>query len=108
MKKETNKPVLNKPVPEKPLTAQEALGDTEAYKIWQEIKDKPISMFGLPNQVVSQYCVPIPVDPSKLFLMITASSVLPSLEATAGNKYVVELAGKYVVVSRFVDPLVRK
>ena len=103
MKKEPNKVI-----PEKPLTLEEVMGDTDAYKIWQEIKDRPISMFGLPNQIVSQYCVPIPVEPSKLFLMITASSVLPSLEATAGNKYVVELAGKYVVVSRFVDPFGRK
>lgn len=98
----------NKIVPEKPLTTEEVLGDSAAYKIWQEIKDKPISMFGLPNQIVSQYCVPVPVEPSKLYLMITASSALPSLETAVSNKFVVDLAGKYVVVSYFVDPFARK
>lgn len=99
---------INQSNPEKLLTADEALGDTEANKIWKEIKDSPIAMFGLPNQVVSQYCVPTPVDPTRLFLMLTASAVLPSLEFAISPKYTVELTGKYVVVVPAIDPLLRK
>lgn len=99
---------INQPTTEKPLTVDEALGDTEANKIWKEIKDRPIAMFGLPNQVISQYCVPTPVDPSRLYLMLTASAVLPSLEFAIAPKYSAELAGKYIIVAPVVDPLLRK
>lgn len=105
-----NKPTqtTNQPIPEKLLSTDEALGDTEANKIWKEIKDRPIAMFGLPNQVISQYCVPTPVDPARLFLLLTASAVLPSLEFAVSPKYTVELTGKYVVVAPAVDPLLSK
>lgn len=96
------------PIPEKLLTVDEALGDTEANKIWKEVKNIPIAMFGLPNQIISQYCVPTPVDPSRLYLMLTASAVLPSLESAVAPKYTVELAGKYVIVAPAIDPLLRK
>lgn len=107
MKNKTSNPT-NQIVQEKLLTVDEALGDTEANKIWKEIKDRPIAMFGLPGQVVSQYCVPTPVDPARLYVMLTASSVLPSLEFAVSPKYSVELAGKYVIVSSAADPLLRK
>ena len=107
MKNKNNQPT-SLPVPETPLTADQALGDTEANKIWKEIQNRPIAMFGLPNQVVSQYCAPTPVDPSRLYLMLTASAVLPSLEFAVSPKYTVELAGKYVIVAPAVDPLLRK
>jgi hypothetical protein len=93
----------NDPGKEEPLTADQVLGDTEASKIWKEIKDRPIGMFGLPNQIVSQYCIPKPIEPSKLYLLTTASAVLPALEAALGDQYVVELAGKFVSVARHID-----
>jgi hypothetical protein len=97
MKKET-KPVQS--TQEQPFTAKDVFGDTEAGKIWEEIKNKPIAMFGLPNQIISQYCAPTPVDPSRLYVMLTATAVLPSLEFAVGSGYTVELAGKYVIVAR--------
>ena len=73
---------------------------TEAEKIWDEIKEKPIEMFALPNQIVSQYCKPMPVDPAKLFVTLHATSVLPALELALGSKFKVETMDKYTVISR--------
>lgn len=74
--------------------------ETEASKIWNEIKDKEIFMFALPAQQVANYCQPVPVEPSKCYLLTTATSVLPSLENALGRKYIVEVLDKYTVVSR--------
>lgn len=81
---------------------------TEADLIWDEIKDKNIDMFALPDQVVSQYCKPAVVEPSKLYLRTSASCTLPSLEAAVGKKFTVELLDKYVVVARVTTNLIRK
>lgn len=75
---------------------------TEAENIWNEIRFKEIQMFALPGQTVSHYCKPAPVEPSKLYLLTTATSVLPSLEEAVGKNYVVETVDKYIVVSRAV------
>lgn len=72
----------------------------ESEKIWNEIKDKEILMFALPNQLVFHYCSPIVVEPSKCYLKSTASSVLPALETALGRNYTVELMDKYIVVAR--------
>lgn len=74
--------------------------ETESQKIWNEIKDKPIEMFALPNQMVNQYCKYQEIDPDKLFVLPTATSVLPALEAALGSKYNVEMSHKYIVVTR--------
>ena len=85
---------------QKVKTIEELLQGSEAGKIWEEIKEKEIQMFALPGQKVKDYCKPSIVEPSKLYLLTTATSVLPSLEAAIGTNYVVEVADKYVVVSR--------
>ena len=72
---------------------------TEADKIWDEIKDLKIEMFALPDQRVHQYCKPVTVDPAKLFLITSAGSVLPSLEAVIAPKYVVEKQERFLVVT---------
>lgn len=71
-----------------------------ADQIWEEIKSKKIDMFSLPDQVVSQYCKPAVVEPSKCYLLASASSLLPSLETALGKNYNVELVTKYIVVSK--------
>lgn len=73
---------------------------TEAEKIWHEIKEKSIDMFALPNQTVQKYCKAVPIEPTKLYVIPSAASVLPALETALGNKYVVEVVDKYFVVSR--------
>jgi hypothetical protein len=72
---------------------------TIANKIWEEIKDKPVNMFALPNQTVSNYCQQQSVEPSKCYLTYTVSSILPALEAALGNSYKVEIAGRFLAVS---------
>lgn len=73
---------------------------TAAEKIWEEIKDLKIDMFALPNQFVHQYCKYVSIEPSKCYLLLTASAALPSLETAVGNKFSVERQDKYVVVSK--------
>jgi hypothetical protein len=78
---------------------------TEAQKIWDEIKNLQIQMFGLPEQTVSHHCTPVSVEPSKLYLVTRSSATLPSLETSIGPGFVVELADKFVIVARAPKPL---
>ena len=73
---------------------------TEAGKIWNEIKNKKIEMFALPDQIVEKYCHLISIEPSKLYVIPSAPSVLPALETALGSKYTVSLAEKYLIVAR--------
>jgi hypothetical protein len=81
---------------------------TAADKIWEEIKDLKIDMFALADQRVHMYCKPVPIDPSKLFLVYTAGSVLPALEAAVYPKYVVERADKFIIVSAAESPFTKR
>jgi hypothetical protein len=81
---------------------------TEAQKIWNEIKSVPIQMFGLPNQVVEMHAQPATIEPSKLYLTIKASSTLPALETALAGHFNVELADRFLIVSRVSAPLVPK
>lgn len=78
---------------------------TEAQKIWDEIQNLPILMFGLPDQTVAMHCGPIAVEPTKLYLLTRSSATLPSLEASVGKNFTVELADKFVIVARAPKPL---
>lgn len=93
---------------EKVKTIEEKLAGTEAGKIWDEIKDRPIQMFALPDQKIFHYTTPSMVEPSKLYLVASATSALPAIEAALGNSYTVELVDRYLVVSRTVVPLTQK
>jgi hypothetical protein len=85
---------------EKPESAEKkAVVKTAADKIWDEIKDLNIEMFALPDQRVHHYCKPVSIDPSKLFLITSAGSVLPSLEASIAPKYVVEKQDRFLIVT---------
>lgn len=84
------------------------LEGTEAGAIWNEIKDMGIEMFGLPGQVVSMHCNPVPADPTRLFLVTASTAVLPSLEVAINknnkgeyqHRFNVELADRFVTISR--------
>lgn len=65
--------------------------------IWNDIKDRDIEMFALPGQKVFQYCKPIKLEPSKLYVEISASAVLPALETAVGSKYSVNYFDKTIV-----------
>lgn len=106
-RKPAKKPVVavKQPVVAPPPPAPPAVPNvSEADKIWSEIRFRPIEMFALPNQIVEQHCTPFPADPSKLFLTTRSTAVLPSLEAACGKDFVVELADKFIIVTRPVAP----
>ena len=75
---------------------------SNADKIWDEIKNLPINMFGLPGQVVSKHCKQKPVEPNNLYVTLKSSAVLPSLEAAIAPKFSVELTPIYVIIRRVV------
>lgn len=95
-------------VAKKKATVEALLEGTEAGAIWNEIKDKTIEMFALPDQVISQYAAPAPVEPSKLYLLTRATAALPAIETALGKKFLVERVDKYVVVSRATTPITQK
>lgn len=96
----TDKKVTAKPTAPAETPAAKPALTTDSDLIWQEIKDLPIEMFALPNQFVAQYCTPVPVDPTKLYLLLRTSAVLPSLEVSVQKNFTVEMADKWAVVSR--------
>lgn len=73
-----------------------------ADEIWNDIKNLDINMFALPNQKVNDYCVPIMVEPSKLYLKVKTSSFIRILEDTISNKYNVVFDSAYLTVSKKV------
>ena len=78
---------------------------TEAEKIWDQIRNLPIQMFGLPGQVVAMHATPFPIEPTKLYLTIRSSATLPSLETAVGDNFTVEQADRFVIVARRATPL---
>jgi hypothetical protein len=87
---------VNAPVP----AAAQVQPPTVAEQIWSEIKDKDILMFALPAQKVSNFCQPVPIDPSRCFLVAKATAALPSLEAAVGPEYECTMADKYIIIAR--------
>lgn len=73
---------------------------TEEERIWDEIKDLEIEMFALPDQKVNKYVKKITIDPSRLFLLASATSVLPALELVVQKKFNIEKIDRYIVISR--------
>jgi len=73
---------------------------TEAQKIWNEVKGLEIEMFALPNQKVHQYVKQVSIDPSRLFLIANATSVLPALELVVDKKFTIEKIDRFLVLTR--------
>src|SRR5208282_4083855 len=46
--------------------------------IWSEIQNVALQMFGLPGQIVSMHCTPVPIEPSKLYVSIRSQATLPA------------------------------
>lgn len=106
MPKKTKTPKNSPPKAAAPAVVTAPVVKTDAEKIWDEIKSLPIDMFALPNQVVSDHVNPIPqIDPVKLYATVRSTATLPSLETAVGKRFVVELADKFVIISRAPAPL---
>ncbi len=76
---------------------------TEADKIWAEVSDVQLNMFSLPGQVVSTYCTQVKIEPTKLYVTATVQAVVPALDAAIGKKFDIEVANKYIIISRKKD-----
>jgi hypothetical protein len=93
MQKKVNKSVVSS----KPVVS--APPPSAADLMWEEIQNLRIDMFALPNQFIKDYCKQIKVEPTRLYLQMSVSSVLPSLEAAIAPKYSVERTDKYAVIA---------
>jgi hypothetical protein len=58
--------------------------ETASTKLWNKIKDAPIDIFGLPNQLISQWVQREEkleqAEPGAIFLQLKTGAVLPALE----------------------------
>ncbi len=79
---------------------EKTVSKTNSQKIWDEIKNKKIDMFSLPDQSVSMHCTPVWIDPDTLYMTYKASSVINQLEESLGTKYKFSLDGKYISVKK--------
>ena len=71
-----------------------------ADDIWDDIKARPIEMFALSNQKVEHHVTKLDVPvKNQLYVKLSSSAVLPSLEASLSD-YDVEAAEKYVIIKR--------
>lgn len=67
-------------------------------KIWEHIKNMNINMFALPAQKVSDYCTPVQVEPTKLYVTLRVPAALPVLEEMLGKKYVFVRHDKWITI----------
>jgi len=79
--------------------------ETEADVIWEEIKNKTLDLYGLPNQTVEGHVKKLAVPGNELLLKMNASAVLPALEAAIAPKFEVEMSENYVIVRRKASDL---
>jgi hypothetical protein len=70
-----------------------------ADKIWDQVKNIRLDMFGLPNQAVHKYCKKLDVEPSKLYLTFSVGAFLPAFEEAIKDSFVVERTEKYLIVT---------
>jgi len=73
---------------------------TQGEEIWNEIKSKQINMFALPGQTIENFAQPVPIEPSRCFLLLKASSAVPAIEDALGDKYAFEIMDKYMIIPR--------
>jgi len=109
-KSKVNSPVVKEMAP-KPEVKSEVVAPvpqvkSEADMIWQQVKNLPIEMFGLPEQFVHMHVNQVMVEPSKLYLTLRSSAVLPALETAVAPAFQVEMADKFVIVRRVPPALV--
>lgn len=76
---------------------------TKAQLIWDDIKGKNINIFGLQNQIISKYCVPLFFDDEKLHLKYSAGAILPAIEECLNKLYSVDLEDRFIVVSKLKE-----
>jgi hypothetical protein len=118
MKKDTKK---SPPKKETPMTTNQppAPQQSVADQIWAKIAHLPFPMFALPGKTVADYCKPVPIDPSRLFLSYKVGPVVPMLEEVLASldrqpgtspenqvyikpesrTYKIDITEKYIIIS---------
>lgn len=87
-------------ITEVPVQAVKVVSATQSDLLWEALKNKEISMFALPAKKVFEVFQRVNVDVDKLYLISAISSSLPALENAIGKDYIVEVAYKYITVSK--------
>jgi hypothetical protein len=83
------------------MSKEQVKKNTEGELIWEEIKNRSIAIFSLPNQKVSDHVRKLQVAGSSLIVKLNSSSVLPALETATCDKFVTELTDKGYVIMKY-------
>lgn len=77
---------------------------SEGEKIWNEVKERTIDIFALPNQKVSDHSAVAEAffvaDPAKLYLTLRSSAALPAIEEALKKHFTVSQVDKWITISR--------
>ena len=65
-------------------------------KIWNDIKDKPVSYYALKNMTVSTISEPVNIDPDELYVSLKGPAAIVSIEEVLNVDLVNNWAGKEV------------
>jgi len=105
-KKVSKKTSAKKKVSKKTTAKAQPKEVSEAAKMWEEIKKRPMEAFGLANQRVSDHVQMFVGGPdTDLYVKLAAPALLPSLEATLGNQFEVEALEGFVIIRRSAKTL---
>ena len=75
--------------------------ETESDKIWIELKNKPLNMYGMTDSVVEQYVTRYVADDRTLLVKLKVSGAMAALGEVLGNKFSHELMpGGFVSIQR--------
>lgn len=108
--------VLNTEFTGKVMTDTKVSEKTEADKIWEEISQMPIFMFGLPNQKVKDYLFPVKVRPDAVVAKYTVSAIVAQLDpainaiydsfgnSVRNEKYEITEEDQYLIITRKSQP----
>lgn len=67
---------------------------SEADEIWEEIKDKSVEMFSLPNKKIEDFVERLKIPGAVLYLRPTAPAIIAAIGPAIGDKYEVNTTEK--------------
>lgn len=79
---------------------------TESDKIWEGIKNLPLDLYSLPGQTVSTHTKRFIGSPDAVYLKLSSSAVVASLEVALGKKYTTEVSEAGYILVKNASPSV--
>lgn len=74
---------------------------SESEKIWEEVRNVKVDLWGLPNQTVEGAVHYLNVPGRDLLVKPKAGAALPQLELALGNKFTItQSASGYLIIAR--------